>query len=143
MTHKNSHNDLTPKFIREIFHYDPTTGLLTWKKQLSFRAPVGKTAGAVGDKARIKIGIRGKDYFAHRIAWVWMTGKWPKYEIDHADENQSNNRWNNLREATPSQNHRNRGKQRNNTTGYKGVCFDKRAKRFVAGIKLNGRRHNL
>jgi len=99
-------------------------------------------AGFKDDQGRIKVGISGKEYFAHRLIWVWMTGRWPEKEIDHINENPSDNRWSNLREATPSENHRNRGKQRNNTTGYKGVTFDKRRGLYIADVKLNGKRHS-
>ena len=134
--HKNSHNDLSAEFVREIFNYNPKTGLLIWKVMLSKRAVAGKTAGALDDQGRIKIGIRNKDYFAHRIIWLWMTGKWPRYEVDHRDENKANNRWKNLREATSSQNHRNRGAPKNNRSGYKGVCFDNRKKAWLATINI-------
>jgi hypothetical protein len=106
------------------------------------RGRVGAVAGYPDDQGRIKMGIHGKEYFAHRIIWVWVTGKWPDKEIDHINENNSDNRWENLREATPSQNHRNRGKQRNNTTGYKGVTFDKRRGLYIAGVKLNQKRYS-
>ena len=140
---KNSHNDISPEEVRNLFDYDRLTGALVWKKMLSMRAMPGKTAGCMDDQGRIKIGIRGKEYLAHRIIWVWMTGEWPEYEIDHRDEVKYNNRWNNLRKATPSQNHRNRGPNKNNTSGYKGVCYVAKRKCWIAGIKLNGYRHNL
>ena len=143
MAHKNGHNDLSPAFIRKTFDYNPETGELRWAVRLSTRIRVGNLAGTLDDQGRIKIGIRGKDYFAHRIIWVWMTGFWPKKEVDHRNEVKSDNWWKNLREATPSQNHRNRGKQRNNTTGYKGVAFDKKRGCFIAGVKLNGKRHGI
>jgi hypothetical protein len=143
MTHKNAHADLTAQQVRELFSYNRHTGELRWKVKLSIRAPVGKIAGFKQPSGRIKVGIWGKEYMMHRIIWLWMTGKWPEYEIDHVDENQSNNRWNNLREATPSQNHRNRGPQKNNKTGYKGVCFATRAQKFLARIKHQGVGYNL
>jgi hypothetical protein len=140
---KKSHNDLSTEFIRATFTYKPSTGQLFWKAALSRRTRIGDVAGCLDDQGRIRIGIHGKDYFAHRIIWVLKTGKWPEYEIDHRDEVKSNNRWKNLREATPSQNHRNRGMQKNNTSGYKGVCYVAKRKRYIAGVKLNGYRHNL
>jgi hypothetical protein len=143
MTHKNAHTDLTAEQVRELFDYYPKMGALVWKKRLSIRTPIGTVAGFKQLKGRIKIGINGKEYMAHRIIWLWMTGKWPEYEIDHRDEDQSNNRWKNLRHATPSQNHRNRGPQSNNKTGYKGVCFVARDKKFMAYIKHNGKQINL
>lgn len=139
--HKNAHTDLTADEVRQIVSYEPTAGILRWKIA-SGKAKIGAVAGFSQANGRIKIGIRGNEYMAHRIIWLIMTGEWPEYEIDHEDEDQSNNRWNNLRHATPSQNHRNRGAQKNNTTGFKGVAWDKKRQCFIAGVKHRGVRHN-
>lgn len=72
-----------------------------------------------------------------------MTGSWPDGEIDHRDNDQSNNRWNNLREATRHQNNRNKPKTRANTSGYKGVSFHKTSGLWTAFITLNGNAKNL
>jgi len=140
---KKSLTDLSAEYVRSIFNYDPVTGKVTWKITLSKRAVAGKPAGYLDDQGRIKVGINDRCYMMHRIIWLWMTGSWPKYEIDHKDEIKSNNKWKNLRAATPSENHRNRGPQKNNTSGYKGVTYVPKRKRWIAGIKLNGYRHNL
>jgi hypothetical protein len=143
MEHKGSHNDLTQERVMELFDYNPFSGGLTRRVSMPPRGRIGELAGFFNDQGSIKIGINGKEYFAHRIIWLWMTGKWPNKEIDHINENPSDNRWENLREATPSENHRNRGKQRNNTTGFKGVTFNKRLRRYIAGVKLNQKRYNV
>lgn len=135
--HKNSHNDLTYEFVREVFSYEPETGELRWKKVLSKRIHIGDAAGCLDDQGRIKIGIQKKDYFAHRIIWLWMTGEWPPFEVDHRDQIKSNNRWKNLRLATPSQNHRNRGAPSNNKSGYKGVCWDNNKNKWLVTINKN------
>lgn len=140
---KNSHTDLSAEFVREVFDYNPTTGDLFWKSRLSKRVHVGDVAGTLDDQGRIKIGIQNKEYLAHRIIWLWVTGNWPAFEVDHENCVRSDNRWKNLREAHPIENHRNKPLQKNSTAGYKGVCFDKRAKKFVAGIKYEGKRHHL
>src|SRR5215469_11182218 len=140
--HKNAHVDLTADFVRSVFDYSPKTGRLAWKIKFSRKVRIGDEAGRPDDQRRVKVGIQRREYLAHRVIWLWMTGAWPTKEIDHINENPLDNRWANLREATPSENHRNRGKQRNNTTGYKGVTFDKRRGVYIAGVKLNGRRHS-
>ena len=142
MNHKNARLDLTAEFVRSILSYDKKTGLLHWKKTINSKAIAGRIAGKISRAGYIRLGIRYKRYQAHRLIWLIVTGQWPKYEIDHRDEVRSNNAWKNLRQATPSQNHRNRGLQKNNTTGYKGVCFAKRDKVYIAGIKLHGKRYN-
>lgn len=141
--HKNSNNDLAPEYVREILDYDPITGLLRWKKSLARRIKVGDVAGSSQLKGRIKLGIANKDYMAHRLIWVWMTGKWPASEVDHIDMDCANNRWNNLREATPAQNHQNKKRMSNNTSGYKGVHFDKRRRIWISYIKVAKKRISL
>lgn len=142
--HKSAHNDLSAEFVREVFSYDPETGDLRWKNRLSRRVREGDVAGVLDDQGRRKIGIYNKDYFAHRIIWLFVTGQWPKFEIDHRDLNKSNNRWYNLREATSEQNQRNRPKQKNNTSGYKGVCETYPGSgSWMAGIKIKGKRRHL
>ena len=145
MGHKGALDDLSYESVQETFDYDPETGLLTWKVRLSKRVRIGDVAGFAQkrNKGRLKVGINNKDYMVHRIIWLWMTGAWPEFEVDHRDENPANNRWKNLRHATSSQNQRNRGPQKNNTSGYKGVTYVAKRKRWIAGVKLNGYRHNL
>lgn len=67
-----------------------------------------------------------------------MTGKWPKYEIDHKDENKSNNRFKNLREATRSQNGRHKGPYKNNPSGLKGAYWDNDRKKWLSNIGIPG-----
>ena len=143
---KNSHPALDFEFLHSILHYNPDTGVFTWKKRLSGRSVVGEKAGFVNralDQVRMKVGIQGVEYMVHRLAWFYMTGEWPPYEVDHIDLDGTNNRWSNLRLASPSQNQRNRHLQRNNTSGYKGVHKCKRTGKFMAYIKLQGKRRNL
>lgn len=86
------------------------------------------------------IGIEGVGYLAHRLAWLYMTGEWPPagVEVDHVDTNPNNNKWCNLRLLTHSENGFNRGANRNNKTGLKGVHFHKKANKWVAQIVVNG-----
>ena len=72
-----------------------------------------------------------------------MTGEWPKDEIDHKDINSLNNKWNNLRAGTRQQNSFNMGLNSNNTTGFKGVSWKKKAKKFVAYIQLDYKKIHL
>ena len=145
-SHKGAHNNLTAEYVRSILNYDPETGVFRWNVTLSRRNGAGGVAGFISkyrSGARRKIGVGGVEYMAHRLAWLFMTGEWPEFEIDHENTIGIDNRWKNLRPATSSQNLRNRGLQRNNTTGLKGTCFNKRLGKFVAGIKIYGRRKNL
>jgi len=86
--------------LRKLFHYDPNTGIF-------IRLSRNCIAGSKDTKGAIQIWIDGERYFAHRLAWLYVKGVWPPIDIDHKDRVKSNNRWNNLRLATHSQNRAN------------------------------------
>jgi hypothetical protein len=69
-------------------------------------------------------------YKAHRVIWLWVTGEWPEHDIDHKDRDALNNRWKNFRLATPLVNASNRDLSRNNTSGTRGVYWDKWCERW-------------
>jgi hypothetical protein len=98
-------------------------------------------AGSLSIDGYRKIVIKGRQYRAHQLAWLYMTGKWCSLYVDHRDGNPSNNRWANLRRATASQNNANRRLQRNNACGLKGVSRNRLGWR--ATINKNRRRRNL
>lgn len=135
---------LTADRLRELLHYDPATGLFTWRRNRQ-RVKAGDVAGHLEkDRSYIFIVIDGATHRAHRLAWLYMTGEYVT-EVDHEDLDRSNNRWSNLRDATRSQNRANMTRQRNNTTGFKGVYYDKRNKLrpFLAYIKSGKKRREL
>jgi len=125
------------KALKEILLYDPTTGTFTWICSLSNRAPIWSVAGSLRKDGRVQIRILGRIYFAHRLAWLWMTGDWPRSLIDHRNLDPSDNRWSNLREATNSQNMANAGVYKNNALKLKGVRFQ--AGKYEAHITVNHR----
>jgi len=145
-----SKNDefLTFEEAYRILNYDCFTGEIRWSDNLSdlkhmpphaavrFR---GKTAGVVDFYGYINIMIRGKNYKAHRLAFLMTYERWPIGEIDHIDGNPSNNRIENLREVTAVQNCRNQKRHNDSTTGVTGVSFDKARKKYVAYIYVNGK----
>lgn len=133
--------DLTHTRLLEVLHYDPKTGAFTWRAKVSRKVLVGGLAGTT-QSDKITIGLFGKTYAAHRLAWFYMTGTWPPSLVDHRDLNGHNNKWRNLRLATKSTNGQNRGAQRNNTTGLKGVCHRKDG-RYTAQIKHAGKNYYL
>ena len=130
--------------LRELLDYAPDTGTLRWKMTNSNRAPAGSIAGeAPSGHGYRQIGIDGDRYRTHRVIWKLMTGRDPVAEIDHVDGDRSNNRWANLREASHSENGCNKPPPRSNTSGFKGVYFDRFAGRWKAQIKFAGRRRHL
>lgn len=145
--HKGAKSNLTQEQLKQFLRYNPKTGEFTRIAAYN-NVGVGKKVGwtvtyGAGKKFRVKVGVNGDDYMAHRLAWLYMTGEWPKQEIDHINEDGADNRWDNLREASPTENLRNRGPQSNNTTGYKGTCFVKSKGFYIAGIKVHGKRTHL
>lgn len=131
---------VTQERLREVLLYAPTTGVFTWR--ISWRRKrAGEVAGGpLDERGYCRIGVDGKRYHAHRLAFIYMTGSCPAY-VDHIDLDCGNNRWANLRGATKSQNGMNRQKNSNNTTGVKGVYFQANA--YVAEICVAGLKHYL
>lgn len=91
--------DLTAARLRELLTYDPKTGVLRWNAPKYPARPDG-VAGTKKPNGYVYIGVDGGLYLAHRLAFVLMTGEWPKHCIDHIDGNPLNNRWENLRDVT-------------------------------------------
>lgn len=112
---------LTQERLKEKLRYDPESGQFYWLKTNRAYAWVGRRAGRAAKDGYVKVSIDGTIYKAHRLAWFYMTGKWPREQIDHRDMDRSNNAWENLREATNRQNTFNRRSQSNNSSGLKGV----------------------
>ncbi|MGN6641537.1 MAG: HNH endonuclease, partial [Verrucomicrobiota bacterium] len=104
--------------------------------------PLNKTAGCSSD-GYVIIYVDNKSYRAHRLAWFYMTGVWPTDEIDHRDLDKLNNKWDNLRAATRSENAQNLPLNKHNKTGFTGVSWDKRSKKFKAVICKDGALHRL
>lgn len=122
---------ISAEFLRMYLHYAPESGEFTW--------PDGRVAGWVEPKGYCRICVLGKNYQAHRLAWLWMTGRWPADQIDHINLDRADNRWCNLREATNTQNQANRGPRPTNTSGYKGVYWHRRIGKWHASISVDGR----
>ena len=127
---------LTQLELFQEINYNPFTGLFIWLIQRG-KSKFGNTAGYIDEKGYIRISIKGRTYRAHRLAYLWMTGEWPKNQIDHIDLVKSNNKWENIRPATNSENAMNKPKQQNNTSGHRGVHLHKHSGKWIASIKIN------
>ena len=126
--------NLKISLIKQNLRYDPETGKLWWIQRRSGRQS-GKPAGNnKGDYIQIHITSCGGRFlvYAHVAAYVIMTGVWPEHTIDHKDRNGLNNKWDNLRLATKSENSSNRGKRYNSRSGFKGVS--KSGNKWVARV---------
>ncbi|MCI1046950.1 HNH endonuclease [Caballeronia zhejiangensis] len=112
---------LTQERLKSLLHYDPVTGVFTHLRNTSNKK-AGEQAGWKRPDGYLQIGIDRKNYYAHRLAILYMTGKWPKKLVDHINRNPLDNSYANLREATPSQNRFNSAVRKDNTSGYTGIC---------------------
>ena len=108
--------------IRALVTYDPITGIFTWNSDRR-RVKTGDVAGCLHEGWRV-IKIKGKVYRAGRLAFLYMTGEWPKGEADHENRCRSDDRWSNLRDLTKHQNQMNKS----------GRGVYRRGKRWVAKI---------
>jgi hypothetical protein len=122
--------------VQALLDYNPETGVFSWRLDVKGRArPPGKRAGCTNALGYVVIRVDDKLHYAHRLAWLVTHGSVPK-GIDHINGDRGDNRLCNLRLADQRQNLRNKGKQANNRSGYKGVIWERRAGRWRADIRL-------
>ena len=135
--------ELTAERLREVLAYDPETGAFSWKVA---RGP-NRAGGPAGNVNKVigylQIRIDYVLYYGQRLAWLYMTGAWPGKDIDHRDADKTNNRFENLREATMSQNIANSGMFAHNKSGLKGVSWYKPSGKWCAKIKIMQKSYNL
>lgn len=129
--------------LREVVTYDPETGKFAWRTTLGGHVKAGRRAGSHQQDGYFRVRIDGRLYLAHRLAWLYMTGEWPNGSIDHANGVPGDDHWKNLRVATCSQNQANSRRQKNNTSGHKGVDWDPKNNRWRARIHVEGRQLTL
>lgn len=140
----------TAERLRELIDYNSGTGELIWRPRSKDHSATrawntqfaGKPAGSI-DCGYIRVGVDGAVYRAHHLAWLWMTGEWPSFQIDHVNSDGFDNRWSNLRLATQEENTRNAKRRSDNTSGFKGVHWRERDKKWNARIWANGKRLHL
>lgn len=129
---------LTLRRLKTVLRYDPDSGSFFWLIRTSNRIKVGDEAGVDRSDGYIIISIDGVKYLAHRLAWFYMTGEWPKEQIDHKNLDRSDTRWGNLREAARAENYRNTGCRSHSKIGLKGVTTN--GARWQAQIRINKKR---
>ena len=141
-----SRGTLTQDRLREILSYDPETGIFT---NVANRANVrcGDLSGGMAGHSYVRISCDRRRYYAHRLAFLAMTGEFPFGEVDHINGCHTDNRWSNLRLASRAENSRNLGLNKTNSTGFKGVRVHKdnrhRNKKYQARIRIEGREKSL
>ena len=138
----NRDKHLTYSRLRQAVVYDPETGEFFWNESRRGVAR-GKKVGTRRRRGDIQLHIDRHAHLAHRVAWLYMTQKWPQEQIDHKDCSPENNRWNNLRIANNSLNQANRHISDATKSGFKGVSWIKEKQRWRAEVKKDGRKIHL
>lgn len=133
---------ITQKRLKELLSYDPLTGKFTRLKTFA-NALKGSVCDTRHARGYIVIRIDTKLYLAHRLAWLYINGKFPNLDIDHINQNPSDNRIKNLRSVSKAQNMRNQRKKKNNKSGVTGVYRDKRNGHWIAYIRESKKRRHL
>ena len=129
--------ELTAEKLRELLHYDPETGIFTRKVRTSPRVKAGDVAGSQGGGGYLNIMVGSRLHKAHRLAWLYVYGEWPKDKLDHINRNKTDNRISNLRDVSHKQNMQNASKRSDNTSGHPGVYLVKRKSKWQAQIMHN------
>ena len=130
---------LTQKKLKKLFNYNRTTGIFTYKVKTAICVNVGDIAGTLSTLGYIIIRIKPELYKAHRLAWLYVKGKWPDGDIDHINHIRSDNRFSNLRDVSSAGNAQNRIKANlnNKSTGVQNVY--KQNDKFRVLIMVNGK----
>jgi len=134
---------LTQARLKENLLYNKETGIFTWRDDSENRKkanfPKGKIAGSPNSDGYTQIIIDGVSHKAHRLAWLYVYGKFPKTGIDHIDQSKDNNAIKNLREADQALNNKNRRMGRNNTSGVIGVARAIGCNKWRARVSVGGK----
>ncbi len=126
---------LNKEYLISLLSYNPDTGNFLWIVNRGHNKTKNTIAGCIRDDNRISISIHGKKYWAHRLIWLYIYGRWPHGCIDHINGNSSDNRFLNLRECSMNENSFNMKKHKNNTSGYKGIIFVPKINKWEARIR--------
>lgn len=129
-----SDSSLTQARLKEVMHYNRTTGVFT-RLDSNRRIRVGGL-----DYVRIRIGERR--FLAHRLAWLYVTGVWPDVLVDHKNGVRSDNRWRNLRAATHAENQQNQTRPRQ-ANSLIGAHWNLAKQKFSSAIRIDGRLRHL
>ena len=127
---------LTQERLRSLFDYDPQTGVLTRKSEPSSRSPIGAPIGGNDGAGYLQTIVDGRRYRLHRLIYLYMLGTLPEHYVDHLNRNRSDNRWQNIRHATRTENAHNIGISGHNTSGFTGVSWAANCCKWEARITL-------
>ena len=136
-------DNLTLERVSELFEYSYSSGNLIRKKSTSANARKGNIAGYFNLAGYRKTSIDGFQYYNHRLVWLLVNGRWPTKQIDHINGNKGDNRIENLREASLSENSQNRSKQSNCSSGEKCIWWKLDRQRYRVRVGVSGKYHHI
>ena len=139
----------SPELLRKLLRYEPETGKLFWRVRDG--VPKWWNTKYAGKEAFVHQNINGyccgninnNTYVSHRVIWAMFYNYWPRDQIDHINGVKTDNRIKNLRDVVQSKNQRNRTMNKNNTSGYNGIYWDKNSKKWTPRIRINGKMKRL
>lgn len=135
--------EISQEYLNELITYNPDNGEVRWKVKKSGNVKVGDIVGRLKADGYRGITIDRKEYFLHRIIWLFIHGYFPAMVIDHVNGVKDDNRLCNLREATFSQNNQNRGMMSSNKSGFRGVQWIESSQKWRASTSFNGKTKHL
>lgn len=130
--------------LKAMLNYDPETGVFTRAKSTSANAKKGSVAGYRSQRGYLRVTVCNKKYLGHRLAWYYMTGEDPgDMEVDHINRDTTDNRFCNLRLISQQGNSINCSMRSHNTSGVRGVYWDKQMNKWGAQIRNQGKKIHL
>lgn len=129
---------LTRRRLKEVLRYNPLTGVFI-RRVHQIHSLVGQPAGCFNNEGYLVICIDRIRYKGHQLAWFYMTGRWPRKQIDHKNRRQGDNRFRNLRPASNAQNVINGKRRKDNKSGHKGVAWHNVKKKWIVQIQIDGK----
>ena len=131
--------EITQELLKELFDYD--NGNLIWKKKTlpKSNVKIGSISGTMGTHGYIQTGLFGKLYLNHRLVWIYHYGYWPTDQLDHINRIRTDNRIENLRECSNSENNQNKSMRSDNKSGVSGVSWYKKGNKWQSQLKINGK----
>ena len=135
---------ITQKQLKEWIEYNPKTGdFKAIKNSRNNTRRAGDLCGSCNPRGYLEITVLSRGYFAHRLAFLYMTGSLPNGDVDHINHIKNDNRWANLRDVRHSSNQKNKPKHSNNKSGFTGVSWCKRSSKWYSSISVNSKSINL
>jgi len=134
---------ITQRQLKEVLFYSPQFGIFVWKVKAGPRGMKGKIAGSTHISGYRRIVLNKRTYKAHRLAFLYVSGRFPPDQVDHINGNRADNSFSNLREVCGFENARNLSIGKKNTSGVLGVSRNSRDCTWYASITTNGKYHHL